>query len=47
MVADDDKPYTTLGYTNGPGYDIHRRDEQGNEIPRINLTMFTEEEISE
>ena len=38
-IGDDDKPYNPLGYTNGPGYDVHRRNAvDGTEQPRLNLT---------
>ena len=36
-VADDNKPYTSAGYTNGPGYLDHRTSE-GQWQPRMNLT---------
>ena len=39
-VADDDKPYTSAGYTNGPGYLDHRtfNGSEDQWQPRMNLT---------
>ena len=37
-TMDDGKPYTILSYANGrQGYNFHRRDSSGNEIPRKDL----------
>ena len=38
QVAEDDKPYATLSYNNGPGYELHRLNATtGEEMPRRNL----------
>ena len=47
QVGDDGKPYATLSYANGPGYENHRMDKDGNEIPRINLTEIDTAVLSE
>ena len=42
QIGDDGKPYATLGYTNGPGYRVHRT-QNGlltEEIPRRNLSSM-------
>ena len=46
QVAFDDKPYTTLGYTNGPGYLVHRLDRNGQVKPRMNLSQLPMDIIS-
>ena len=39
QYGDDDKPYATLGYANGPGYRYHRTEggRLENEMPRRDL----------
>ena len=36
---DDGKPFTSISYTNGPGFKYHHRDENGNLMPRRNLSI--------
>lgn len=42
MMGDDDKPYATLSYANGPGYYDHRTldDSLDTETERVDLTDF-------
>ena len=46
QMGDDGKPYTTLNYANGPGFEVHRQDEAGEWMPRLNLSEIPMEEIS-
>ena len=45
QLGDDDKPYMTLGYANGPGYYDHRTADGSldTEQPRMDLTNATDE----
>lgn len=40
MTGLDGKPYLALMYATGPGYSVHRRDENGTEIPRKDINDF-------
>ena len=41
-LMEDDKPYSALGYSHGPSYNYHRREngnEEGNQAPRKDLNF--------
>jgi len=45
QVGTDGKPYTTLGYTNGPGFVDHRTNGNDDDQPRLDLSTLTSDQI--